>query len=169
MARLLITDFRGWKSLDLRPRDHAVVAGVPRAGRSDVIEALARVLDPEAAHGSSLSDLHQTAPVEGEGEDQTLPAAAEAAMRRDFTHDAIRTATTAGRILVTDYADGHSHAEVIDLTRRARKDGETVGIFTHTNVAASSLSDALLADGLVHEQAGLTEAQVRPALRNSPW
>ncbi|MCX5173828.1 AAA family ATPase [Streptomyces antibioticus] len=88
----------------------------------------------------------------------TLPAAAEAAMRRDFTHDAIRTAAAAGRISVTDYDDGHGHAEVIDLARRARGDGHTVSIFTHTNVATSSLSDALLADGLVHEQVGLSEA-----------
>lgn len=88
----------------------------------------------------------------------TLPAAAEAALRRDFTHNAIRTAAATGRISVTNYADGHGHAEVIDLARRARKDGHTVSIFTHTNVATSSLSDALLADGLVHEQVGLTEA-----------
>ncbi|MFD0373690.1 UvrD-helicase domain-containing protein [Streptomyces sp. NPDC127112] len=88
----------------------------------------------------------------------TLPAAAEAAMRRDFTHDAIRTAASAGRISITDYASGYGHAEVIDLARRARKAGDTVSIFTHTNVATSSLSDALLADGLVHEQVGLTEA-----------
>jgi DNA helicase-2/ATP-dependent DNA helicase PcrA len=88
----------------------------------------------------------------------TLPAAAEAAMQRDFTHEAIRTAAAAGRISVTDYAEGHGHAEVIDLARRARKDGDTVSIFTHTNLATSSLSDALLADGLVHEQVGLTEA-----------
>ncbi|MGW4051320.1 UvrD-helicase domain-containing protein [Streptomyces sp. NPDC004779] len=88
----------------------------------------------------------------------TLPAAADAALRRDFTHDALRTAASAGRISVTDYADGHGHAEAIDLARRARKDGDTVSIFTHTNVATSSLSDALLADGLIHEQVGLTEA-----------
>ncbi|CAM5447267.1 hypothetical protein SHIRM173S_00327 [Streptomyces hirsutus] len=71
VTRLLISDFRGWKSLDLRPRDHAVVAGVPRAGRSDVIEALARVLAPDAAHAPSLSDLHQSVPVEGEGEGES--------------------------------------------------------------------------------------------------
>jgi len=47
---------------------------------------------------------------------------------------------------------------VIHLARRARKDRHTVGIFTHTNVATSSLSDALLADGLAHEQVGLTES-----------
>ncbi|MGW0569887.1 hypothetical protein [Streptomyces tauricus] len=74
-TRLLITDFRGWKSLDLRPRDHAVVAGVPRAGRSDVIEALARVLDPEAAHGPALSDLHQSTPPEEDESHRSQPAA----------------------------------------------------------------------------------------------
>ncbi|MGQ4482630.1 hypothetical protein [Streptomyces sp. SAS_276] len=74
MTRLLVSDFRGWKSLDLRPRDHAVVAGVPRAGRSDVIEALARVLDPDAAHGPALSDLHQGASAEGENEGQSSPS-----------------------------------------------------------------------------------------------
>ncbi|MFD6912382.1 UvrD-helicase domain-containing protein [Streptomyces virginiae] len=88
----------------------------------------------------------------------TLPAAAEAALRRDFTHDAIRTAAAAGRISVTDYVDSQGHTEVIDIARRARKDGHTVSIFTHTNVATSGLSDALLADGLLHEQVGLTEA-----------
>ncbi|MFE7046368.1 hypothetical protein ACFU9X_45500 [Streptomyces atratus] len=55
-------------------------------------------------------------------------------------------------------ADGHGHAEVIGLARRARKAGHTVSIFTHTNLATFSLSDAFLADGLVHEQVGLAEA-----------
>jgi len=36
-----------------------VLAGVPRAGRSDIVEALARVLDPDAAQSPRLSDLHQ--------------------------------------------------------------------------------------------------------------
>ncbi|MEW2582979.1 hypothetical protein [Streptomyces virginiae] len=69
VTRLLISDFRGWKSLDLRPRDHVVMAGVPRSGRSDAIEALVRVLDPGAAHPPSLSDLHQSVPAAGERED----------------------------------------------------------------------------------------------------
>ncbi|MEV0530888.1 hypothetical protein [Kitasatospora sp. NPDC050463] len=64
VTRLLISNFRGWKSLDLRPRDHVVLAGVPRAGRSDIVEALARVLDPDAAQSPRLSDLHQELPAE---------------------------------------------------------------------------------------------------------
>ncbi|MEU9213393.1 hypothetical protein AB0D27_37170 [Streptomyces sp. NPDC048415] len=76
VTRLLVSDFRDWKSLDRRPRGHAVVAGVPRAGRSDVIEALARVLDPDAARTPALSDLHQSVPVAGvgEGEGQSSPS-----------------------------------------------------------------------------------------------
>ncbi|MFF2619348.1 UvrD-helicase domain-containing protein [Kitasatospora sp. NPDC058046] len=88
----------------------------------------------------------------------TLPAAAEAALRRDFAHPAIRTAADAGRISVTDYTTGHGHPEVIDLVRTARKDGHTVAIFTHTNQATFSLSDALRVEGMTHELVGLTEA-----------
>lgn len=59
VTRLLIAGFRGWERLDLRPSGHVLLAGVPRAGRSDVIAALARVLDPDAGRNPLLSDLHQ--------------------------------------------------------------------------------------------------------------
>ncbi|WP_329522174.1 hypothetical protein [Spirillospora sp. NBC_01491] len=58
ITRLQISGFRGWEQLDLRPNGHVVLAGVPRAGRTDIIEALARVLDPDAARSASLTDLH---------------------------------------------------------------------------------------------------------------
>lgn len=58
----------------MRPGSHVLVAGVPRAGRTDLITALARVLDPDAARGAALSDLHQR-PIIPDGAD---PAAAEA-------------------------------------------------------------------------------------------
>lgn len=48
ISHLRLQDFRGWSHLDLRPRTHVLFAGVPRAGRSDVIAALARLLDPAA-------------------------------------------------------------------------------------------------------------------------
>lgn len=48
IARLEITRFRGFKSLVLVPRDNVLVVGEPRAGRSDLITALRRVLDPRA-------------------------------------------------------------------------------------------------------------------------
>lgn len=68
VTRLLITGFRGWGRLDLRPGGHVLLAGVPRAGRTDIITALGRVLDPHAARNPLLSDLHQECPAPDAGE-----------------------------------------------------------------------------------------------------
>lgn len=76
VTRVLIDGFRGWGHLDVRPGSHALVAGVPRAGRTDLITAIARVLDPDAARGAALSDLHQR-PVIPDGAD-AAPAEAGA-------------------------------------------------------------------------------------------
>lgn len=46
VARLEISHFRGFESFVLIPRDNVLVVGEPRAGRSDLIAALRRVLDP---------------------------------------------------------------------------------------------------------------------------
>ncbi|WP_205626348.1 hypothetical protein [Mycolicibacterium conceptionense] len=46
VSLLRLKDFRGWPELELRPQGHLVLAGVPRSGRSDVIAALCRLLDP---------------------------------------------------------------------------------------------------------------------------
>ncbi|MFJ6900563.1 hypothetical protein [Streptomyces hokutonensis] len=79
---MLIEGFRGWGHLDVRPSSHVLLAGVPRAGRTDLITALARVLDPDAARGAALSDLHQrpvilddadSAPAEAGGDDAEVP------------------------------------------------------------------------------------------------
>jgi len=48
ITQVRTTNFRGWADLDLRPRGHAVIIGEPRAGRSDLIAALTRVLDPQS-------------------------------------------------------------------------------------------------------------------------
>lgn len=48
IRQLRICSFRGWSRLELRPGPHALVVGVPRAGRSNLIEALRRVLDPDS-------------------------------------------------------------------------------------------------------------------------
>jgi hypothetical protein len=59
VTRVLIEGFRGWGHLDVRPGSHVLLAGVPREGRTDLITALAWVLDADAARGAALSDLHQ--------------------------------------------------------------------------------------------------------------
>jgi hypothetical protein len=46
VARLEIERFRGFEAFELLPRENVLVVGEPRAGRSDLIAALRRVLDP---------------------------------------------------------------------------------------------------------------------------
>ncbi len=46
VARLEIERFRGFEAFELLPRDNVLAVGEPRAGRSDLIAALRRVLDP---------------------------------------------------------------------------------------------------------------------------
>ena len=48
IARVQITRFRGFESFVLLPREHVVVVGEPRAGRSDLVAALPRVLEPRS-------------------------------------------------------------------------------------------------------------------------
>ena len=60
ISRLRLHDFRGWADLDLRPCTHVLLAGVPRAGRSDIIVALTRLLDPAFIRVQpTLADVRQ--------------------------------------------------------------------------------------------------------------
>ena len=52
-----IRHFRGFHSLSLKPRGHVLLVGEPRAGRSDLIEALTRVLDPQTTRSIPIDDL----------------------------------------------------------------------------------------------------------------
>ena len=89
---------------------------------------------------------------------QQIPAAATAALERDFANPAIQTAAQAGRLRVTRRLTDDSYTEVVDLTIEARERKRTVNIFTHTNQATTELSDALTAAGVLHEQVGFGEA-----------
>lgn len=56
-------DFRGWHQLDLRPRGHVLAIGEPRSGRSDLVEALRRVLDPRSTRTQpTTADIRQSLP-----------------------------------------------------------------------------------------------------------
>lgn len=60
ITRLCATNFRGWVDLDLRPRAHVLVVGEPRAGRTDLVAALQRVLDPSSIRNQpTTNDIHQ--------------------------------------------------------------------------------------------------------------
>ena len=60
IKELLIKNFRGFSHLNLRPNGHVAVMGEPRAGRSDLIEALGRALDADSLRTrvTSESDFH---------------------------------------------------------------------------------------------------------------
>ena len=47
VAELRIDSFRGFDSALIKPRGHVALVGEPRAGRSDVVAALERVLHPD--------------------------------------------------------------------------------------------------------------------------
>jgi len=91
VSRLRATNFRGWFQLDLQQTGDVVVVGEPRAGRTDLVVALTRVLEPRSTRlNPVLTDIHQhllpaaTAgtPTTGDGttaaprEDDTAPAGA---------------------------------------------------------------------------------------------
>lgn len=55
-VRLLrISNFRGFEQLELKLREHVLLVGEPEAGRSDLVEALWRVLSPDSTR-SPLSE-----------------------------------------------------------------------------------------------------------------
>ncbi|MFD3653370.1 DNA helicase-2/ATP-dependent DNA helicase PcrA [Streptomyces avidinii] len=119
------------------------------------VDATARISTAMALPGASEVRLPPASFRDPSG---MLPAAAEAARRRDFSNPAIRAAAEAGRLSITRIEDEIGHRHVLELARQARSHGDTVSIFTHTNAATTELSDALTADGLAHEQVGFTEA-----------
>ncbi|MEW2615060.1 UvrD-helicase domain-containing protein [Streptomyces sp. NPDC047880] len=119
------------------------------------VDPAARIANAMALPGARRIDLQAASYRDPSG---VLPAAAEAARQRRFTDPALRAATQQGRLSVTRITDDTGYAQVIELARAARQKRHTVSIFTHTNIATTSLSDALTTAGVIHEQVGFTEA-----------
>jgi putative ATP-dependent endonuclease of the OLD family len=60
VARLRLQRFRGFEAAELVLDGHTVIAGEPRSGRSDIIEALKRVLDPRSTRSRvNPLDIHR--------------------------------------------------------------------------------------------------------------
>jgi putative ATP-dependent endonuclease of OLD family len=90
VVALHIAGFRGWPDLALKPAGHLLVAGEPRAGRSDLIEALRRVLDPELTRNAPDEfDVFQPGPTVA-GQD-AIPSGGETP-DEDGARDAVRDA-----------------------------------------------------------------------------
>ena len=54
---LRISNFRGFERLEIKPQGHVLIVGEPGAGRSDVIEAIWRVLSPDSSRLAFSDDL----------------------------------------------------------------------------------------------------------------
>jgi putative ATP-dependent endonuclease of OLD family len=113
ISRLRLVNYRGWQSLDLRPRGHVLLAGVPRAGRSDIIVALTRCLDPASTRAQPLfTDIHQRvslAPTEATPAEQGEPLAA--GTKRDGPDPSEEEAAKAEEAL--EGGSGATFAEVV--------------------------------------------------------
>jgi predicted ATP-dependent endonuclease of OLD family len=57
IRQLNIRRFRGFEELRLMPAEHVVLVGEPRAGRSDVIEALRRILLSDSTRAPLSDDV----------------------------------------------------------------------------------------------------------------
>ena len=57
VKELHIRNFRGFSDLTVKPKGHVVVMGEPSAGRSDLIEALGRVLDANSSRTRVTTEL----------------------------------------------------------------------------------------------------------------
>jgi hypothetical protein len=57
IRRVTISRFRGFDSFEAVFREHVVLVGEPGSGRSDLIEAIARVLDPDTVRSRRGSEL----------------------------------------------------------------------------------------------------------------
>jgi putative ATP-dependent endonuclease of the OLD family len=57
IRQLRLQRFRGFEDATIRPSGHVALIGEPRAGRSDVIEALRRVLSPDSTRAPITDDL----------------------------------------------------------------------------------------------------------------
>ncbi len=122
VARLEINRFRGFESFELIPRANVLVVGEPRAGRSDLIAALRRVLDPRTIQTRpSEWDVYRPLVAIDEDDDQIDDEQA--------AEDESSTALTSIRIAlldlsVTQQQDLDERLELLDPTTGLAVDSE---------------------------------------------
>ena len=59
IARVRISGFRGYREVAVVPRAHVLLVGEPRSGRTDLLSAIALVLDSENPRAITEFDFHQ--------------------------------------------------------------------------------------------------------------
>lgn len=88
-----------------------------------------------------------------------IPAVANAIRTRQFNAPALASAIESGRLVVRNGIDLSDEASsVAQLVTELSAEGLGVAVFTHHNDMLASLSDALEAEGIEHEIAGLSDA-----------
>ena len=91
-----------------------------------------------------------------------IPAMATAVRRREWNHDAIRSAVFSGRLRVIAGVDEDDHlVEMlwVELRRMRRAGCRSVGIFGHSNAGVAELGSVLHKAGIPHALIGIPEAQ----------
>ncbi len=88
-----------------------------------------------------------------------IPAVANAIRTRAFGSPALATAIEGGRLVVRGGIDLSDETSTVgQLVTELSAEGLGVAVFTHHNDMLASLSDALEAEGIEHEIAGLSDA-----------
>ena len=88
-----------------------------------------------------------------------IPAVASAVRTRAFGSPALASAIKSGRLVVRSGIDLSDEASTVaQLVTELSTEGLGVAVFTHHNDMLASLSDALEANGIEHEIAGLSDA-----------
>lgn len=109
-----------------------------------------------------------------------IPAVANAVRVRAFGAPALASAIEGGRLSVRSGIDLSDEASTVaELVTELSAEGLGVAVFTHHNDMLASLSDALEAEGIEHEIAGLSDAlaaaldaqaaMMRFRFSDSPW
>lgn len=106
ITRLRAANFRGWSSLDLQQGGHVVALGEPRAGRTDLVAALVRVLDPRSTRMSPVvTDIHQSLLASGAADDLEEEADSAEDAAESETSSAAHGGTSEIRIGRAPYAE----------------------------------------------------------------
>jgi DNA helicase-2/ATP-dependent DNA helicase PcrA len=139
----------GARRLLLGDVNQCIYAGMKRINPQN------RVATAAAVEGAQVIRLPSVSYRDPSG---VLPAAAEAARDRKFDDFAINHALLDERLRIEQVAADIAFARAIEIVVEATRKHESVSLFTHTNVAATALSDALSSAGIAHEQVGFQEA-----------
>ena len=118
----------------------------------DPVERIRVALAQPGAHSIELPTRSYRDPT------GVLPAAAHAALKREFDDPAIAAAVSGHRLVIHRAATADTVITALDVIRAERQQGKTVSIFTHTHAATTELSSTLTTAEIDHEQVGFTES-----------